>query len=559
MTRTHLIAICVAICAILNACAEPAYHDAEKTIADQTAKSANPALQQPVLPDKSAGSHLIVMDRPLLFTRNKLQQNGTPLRPNLETADGFTLNIHQPISLADLTRQIETIVKIPTGVGNVFGYTAPTKVGSGVGVQTPNTSPTEIRVGAISYQGPLSEFLDTVTARLALYRSFDGQNITIYRYETREFHIDSIAAATQIESDLSTSVTGTGNTGTNTGTTSNTGSSGSSTLSQTKIVQTNTINIWKDLQDTVQTMLPPGSGAIAFPSAGRITVTATPPIMNRIAQYVDSINGQLAQLVYMRFDILAITVQNEDDYAASLSAILNTVGGAFKYSLAGPTIALSSAAQAAASIYKTTVSNPNNSPGLPALLNGSSAIINALSTKLNVVDHIGQTMETFNDRMVAYQDATSTAYIQSASAVPITAGNGLATTGIALTPNQVVTGFSITALPHVQQNGAVSLSCTISISNLENLPSFASGGITVQIPIVDSRSIPYDLVIPNGQTAIVAASDHITTTINQTGTGSPETTILGGGHVGSKNRILILVLVTPWVLNSPIHPNTLSE
>ena len=275
---------------------------------------------------------------------------------------------------------------------------------------------------------------------------------------------------------------------------------------------------------------------------------------------MDSINGQLAQLVYMRFDILAITVQNEDDYAASLSAILNTVGGAFKYSLAGPTIALSSAAQAATSIYKTTVSNPNNSPAssrpLERLLRHHQRTLDQTQRGRPYRPDHGDLQRPHGGLSGRHLDRLYPIGLRSPHP---TAGNGLATTGIALTPNQVVTGFSITALPHVQQNGAVSLSCTISISNLENLPSFTSGGITVQIPIVDSRSIPYDLVIPNGQTAIVAASDHITTTINQTGTGSPETTILGGGHVGSKNRILILVLVTPWVLNSPIHPNTLSE
>ena len=60
----------------------------------------------------------------------------------------------------------------------------------------------------------------------------------------------------------------------------------------------------------------------------------------------------------------------------------------------------------------------------------------------------------------------------------------------------------------------------------------------------------------SGESLILTGYEKVTSSTNKTGTGSAENSLLGGEANATKDRSVMVIILTPVVLESPLTPET---
>src|SRR5204863_1303713 len=140
---------------------------------------------------------------------------------------------------------------------------------------------------------------------------------------------------------------------------------------------------------------------------------------------------------------------------------------------------------------------------------GSSMIINALSTQGKVRKETSASVATLNHQPVPVQVARQTAYLKS-SQTTISANVGTTTS---LSPGVVTSGFTMTVLPNVLDNGTVMLQFSTDISTLRQITTVSSGGSSsssqIQTPEIDTRNFLQRVAMKSGQTLVVSGFEQM--------------------------------------------------
>ncbi|MBK0098913.1 secretin N-terminal domain-containing protein [Erwinia sp. S63] len=132
----------------------------------------------------------------------------------------------------------------------------------------------------VSWNGSLSGLLDNVTTRLGLSWRYEYGHIAIFWLDTRNFAINFMDSdASFMSKTVSGTTTSTGTSG------GGGGNTGDNSTSQTTTATIKS-NIFKDVENTVKSMLTPGSGRLNL-SAGVLTVTDTPRVLDAIGRYIE--------------------------------------------------------------------------------------------------------------------------------------------------------------------------------------------------------------------------------------------------------------------------------
>jgi type IVB pilus formation R64 PilN family outer membrane protein len=172
-------------------------------------------------------------------------------------------------------------------------------------------------------------------------------------------------------------------------------------------------------------------------------------------------------------------------------------------------------------------------------------MINALSTQGKVRKETSASVTTLNYQPVPVQVARQTAYLKS-SQTTISANVGSSTS---LTPGVVTSGFTMTLLPNLLDNGTVMLQFSTDISTLRRINTVSStgttGGSQIQTPEIDTRNFLQRVAMKSGQTLVVSGFEQMEGDVERQGTGSPSNFLLGGGAASRSNKEIIVILITP--------------
>lgn len=119
----------------------------------------------------------------------------------------------------------------------------------------------------------------------------------------------------------------------------------------------------------------------------------------------------------------------------------------------------------------------------------------------------------------------------------------------ALTPGTVTTGFNMNLLPYVMPDNNLLLQYSINLSALQRLRSVTSGGSTIEIPEVDNRIFSQKVRLKSGETLVLSGFEQSIDNGNKQGVGNPNNILLGGGMGTDNRRDVIVVLITPVVMD----------
>ncbi|MCL4682876.1 MAG: hypothetical protein KJZ92_16625, partial [Rhodocyclaceae bacterium] len=232
------------------------------------------------------------------------------------------------------------------------------------------------------------------------------------------------------------------------------------------------------------------SGVVANPELGIITVTAPPPTLDRVAEYIDSINRRFAQNVMIDVKIYSVNASKEMGGGFSLTALLGILG---KYGLA----------VAGAPILATTAAQSTMTVESRGANHQTSLMISALQQFGDVsLVRSGQVIAV-NGQPAPMQLAEEITYLASTSTTQA-ANVGTTTT---LTPGKQTVGFTANFLPMILGDNRILLQYQINLSSLLALTQVSSGSASIQTPSVSTQTLQQQAFVRDGESIVLFGFD----------------------------------------------------
>jgi type IVB pilus formation R64 PilN family outer membrane protein len=293
------------------------------------------------------------------------------------------------------------------------------------------------------------------------------------------------------------------------------------------------LSVYGGLQAAIKSMLSTAGSVVPSPATGSISVTDTPDVLDRVASFIDQQNRVLSRQILVNVTVLSVTMAAEDSYGINWNVVYETLGT--KFNIANTFAGAATGGTA----FSAAVITPSSRAS------GTTAMITALSQQGKVRRKTSASVTTLNDQPVPVQVATQQSYLaQVATTNTVNVGSQTA-----LTPGTFSTGFNLTLLPHILDDGTVMLQFYTNISSLKSLDPVTSGNTTIQVPTIDSRNFLQRISIKSGQTLVISGYEGIVDDGKQQGVGTPHNILLGGGYDAQRAREIIVILLTPVTMN----------
>lgn len=395
---------------------------------------------------------------------------------------------------------------------------------------------TAAHINNLRWQGELSGLLDTVTSQLGLSWRVETGRIVIYSLETRTFQLAVLNVRSSMRANVLSGTSA--STGAEGGDASNSISGDASTSQTTSVEQSS--DLYDDIKKTVETMLTPTQGRFFLSAAsGTLTVTDTPSVLARVAEYIAHENAVLNKQVLLNVEVLSVSTSRSDQLGIDWSVVYESLGGVGA-SLTG------AFSNAAGNALSSGVSILDSATGSRGKFSGSSLLVKALSEQGNVAVVTSHSSATTNLTPVPVQIAEQTVYIARTS-INTTANVGSSTT---MEPGTITTGFNMTMLPFIQDSGDIQLQFSFNLSDSPTIRSITSadGTTAMEMPYTKLRSLSQRVNLRDGQTLVLTGFEQTNTTANKEGSFTPGNFLFGGGRDAAKKRTTLVVLITPVLM-----------
>lgn len=451
-----------------------------------------------------------------------------PLPSYLETADGVTLVSNRPITLYEIGSMISQITSIKTRFAPQIESTAKAAADRNApSVNKVGTKWSDTSRMLVSYKGSLSGLLDEVCSYFGVWWKYENDEIYIYKYTTKTFTLYTLPTKPSMTASVSSSSGG--------GTITN-GLSG--------------IDLWKNIVAAVKSMLGKGSSLVTDPMNGTLTVTATPTEIKKVAKYVHEQNIRLSRQVAISIKVLQVDISEDRGFGFDLNAVFKdrtkNGGNISLIGLNGPAGLADGASKNSALSMK--------------ILSGDvsvDAAVKALATQGTTTLVTSGTVTTMNNKPAPIQVVTKQNYVSE-----ITKTNSGSTGDnydISVQTDEIETGFTMDVLPRVMDHGRLMMLFSLSLSDLlalEQVEVDPVAGSYVQNPKTVERGFSQEISLKSGDTLVLAGYERTDTTVTKEGLGAINNNALGGNQVLSKTRSVLVILLTPVVLESPLLPES---
>lgn len=376
------------------------------------------------------------------------------------------------------------------------------------------------------WQGELGGLLDNVTTRLGLSWRYEQGRIAIFYLDTRTFPVMFMDSKASFGSKT---VSGTTSSMGATGDSSGGGLSGDSNTSQATEMEIKS-SLYEDVTNTIKSMLTPGTGRMNL-SAGVLTVTDTPRVLEQIGRYLDDRNNELNRQVVLNVQVYSVEKRTQDQYGIDWNAVFNS--GSIGLSL---TNAFSGAASDALNGGVSILDGKGA---------GTKAFIKALSEQANVSVMTEASSMTTNLSAVPIQVALQQDYASNVT-TENTANVGSSSS---ITKSTITTGFNMTVLPFLMpKSPKMQLQFAINMSDDPTMRTFTSEKTSVELMKTRLKTFTQRVIMQSGQTLVLSGYQSLNNTVNRQGVGSFRFFGLGGGANGENNKTMLVILITPVIL-----------
>ena len=451
---------------------------------------------------------------------------GDALPSWVEKEDGITMAISEDAKLPDIIQEISDMTGITIRMDDLKAENAIPE----------DTIP-------VKYSGKLSGLLNYLSSRYGLYWRYKDDIITFYTQETRVFTVYALPTETSMQASL-------------TGASMAEGGGGNATSN----LSVNTdLKIWDSIEEGVKQVVGE-NGKLSFSRvAGTVTVTASPYIVRKVGAYIANWNEKLSRQVAITVRIIQVTLNNEDNYGLDLNAAF---GGSRISSSFMTSIPEAGASAVTGNLAMTLLK--------PGKWSGSKAVINALSTQGKTQLVTSSSVTTLNNKVAPVQISTSKNYLKEITVTTSGSNDDKSTD----TDYQVETlnyGFTMEILPRILDHGRLIVLFNLSITDFlgfervgtadDKESSGESEGDSevtkLQLPTMQMRGFVQEIAMRSGQTLVLTGFEDLQESTSTSGIGKPKMGLLGGTAYDTSTRRVLVITMTPEVLESPLSPEAL--
>ena len=529
---------------------------------DRTLDKIQGTMDAPFTPGEQYKMNTIaVKDDIWLGNKSVKIHEGESLPAKFETENGITLFNTQPVGLMTLAEQLTRMTGISVRIDERV-QEQNEELLDDEDTDIEEGDPTPKNMILPNYEGKLSGFLDQVAARFNLWWRYQNNEIVFYQMETRIFTFYALPTT----SNLSATIGGT----------SSGGDGGNTSTNLDSSIET---NFWEEVESTVTAMIPENAQITSSKTNGTITVTASPYTLQRVAQYVRSMNDKLSRQVAISVKVLQVTLNDEEQIGLNLNLVTSALSKRIGFDIA-TTTALTAASGSTDSLtmglvqpdasgnWNTDQSSPWNKlwkqnyvlkettnaagntvyewvPNTDSPYSATSAVIDAISKQGATSLVTSATVTTLNNKVAPVQVSTETSYIASTE---MTVQDGITT--ITPTTSTVNAGFTMEVLPRILDHGRLLLMFTMTITELTSMETVTTGSSMTQLPTVETRGFVQEVAMVSGSTLILSGFEKVQSSNERT------KGVTGMRKKSDKDRNVLVVLLTPQVLVSPLSPET---
>ena len=559
--KSAVVALCMSatILSALSACDD----EKNRNLINQRADEAQKSIEQ--MDHQSPNRRynpLVVTDRVWTGSSAMRMHRGMPLPAKYESPRGVALVSSDPMSLNDIAAAIGQQTGIPVRVADSSGVKGATPAaGAAAGAGMP-----------VAYEGTLSGLMERVAGYFGVNWRYDGSTITVSRYETRVFIIEALPGTQSVQEGMQDDSGG--SSGGSSGGGGSGGSSGGGGSSQSSITQNSKFSIdfkyWDEMGQIVTSMLGGNGSVIVSPSVGTITVTTTPEVMHTIADYLSKENQRLSRQIAINVEVYSVNLSEGMDFNIAFATALKRLtnfGANFNGAGISPPASSISGAVSGGGALSVAILNPKT--------------VGQVTDVLTALSGIGDTSKvakfplvTLNNRPVSRRVGEDISYVASST------GGGVSTTstiasGSSLIPGTVHQGFSVQMTPRLLDDGRILMQYSLSVIDVKEIKTFNSvcgdttgvsssslsstcsqAGVTsIQSPDTINRIFVQQSVLKSGSTLILGGAEEEDLQQNSQGVGNPYNYLLGGGVNSAKSHSMLIMAITPQVLDVPHSEN----
>ena len=429
---------------------------------------------------------------------------------------------------------------VPAGIP-ALSLPAPTGQSAPSNYSIPGLTPMHL-----SYTGGLSGLLDLIASKNNVSWRYQNGAVEIYRFLTKTFKVHALPGSTELSATVERSGSGTtsGSSGSGSGgqmmggagtaqTTS--GNTNGNSTHQTTSIDAPELSAWKDLENSIKTMVSRDGKVVISQTTGTVTITDTPQVVSQVERFIDDTNSIMTKQVVVHYRVLTVDHNDATTMGINWNAVFNAMNKSSSFNIASMAIPHAAAGSA---ILSALV--PNTANGSMGQLSGSEILIQALETQGHVSRVTSGALTTLNNQPAPVQVVNEKAYLASVSSMQ-TANVG---SQVSLTPGKVVTGFSMNLMPHILDDDRVLMQYSINLSTLKGIFSATSGTSTIQTPEVDTRTFMQKVSMRAGETLILSGFERAGVSLDKTGS-----LINGGGSAATEDKAMVVILITPVLTN----------
>lgn len=480
-------------------------------------------------PTEAAPSDVVrVKEEIWLGDKSEVEYEGAPIPAYLETKDGITLISNRAITLFEIGDMINKITSVKVRYAS--------HLEEDLIKNAEDNEPTPDSMNAhwaapgkmlVSYRGPLSGLLDEVSSRFGIWWKYEKNEITFYKFITKTFVLYSLPTQQSLSNNIG-------------GSSTDSGSGGSSALTLSSTAQ---MELWQNIENSIRSMISDDAKLSLDSANGTISLTATPSDIKKVAHYINEQNARLSRQVAISVKVLQVNISDSDSFGLDFAAAFNDEK---------TSIGIASVANGLSEdITKNLSMNI-----MPGNWNINSSI-QALSKKNTTNLITSGTVTTMNNKPAPIQVVKKQKYISEITKT--NSGGDGDTYDLSTETEEIETGFTMSVLPRILEHGRMLLMFNLTLSDLLELQKVdlsEAGGEYIQNPIIESRGFSQEVTLKSGESLVLTGYERVENTATKTGMGSAENSLLGGSAIAEKVRSVLVIILTPVVLESPLNPET---
>jgi len=344
----------------------------------------------------------------------------------------------------------------------------------------------------------LTDALDTLTDLLGLTYKVKRNLIRVSRpaLETRIFSLGYVSlkrtGSSSTTAQIGASIAG-GVGGATAGATASAAGGGGGAGGQTTITTSSETDLWSSLEAGVTQLLSTDGKLVMDKQGGNILVTDFPRFLDRIATFLETVEGSVQRQVLIEARLIEVTLTGEFRFGINWSAVAQA--GALAGDTSSGRIFSQLLAPADATDFQIGVTSTN-----------FEALINILSSQGEVNVLSSPRLTTLNNQTAVLRAATDDVFfVIETERTPIAGGGFDSFTTV--TPRTVTVGVVLSITPQISSDGSVILHVRPTVSRSDEKASITVGAgdarTTISVPILDVREADVIVRAEEGQVVVI--------------------------------------------------------